>query len=57
MFAHRTGGFGVVVLTNSDNGWELSDAVMRVIGEREGGRASRRADRRRDGWTEGGECA
>jgi hypothetical protein len=36
MFAHRTGGFGVVVLTNSDNGWELSDAVMRVIGEREG---------------------
>jgi len=36
MVAHRTGGYGVVILTNSDNGLELSDAVVRLIGEREG---------------------
>jgi CubicO group peptidase (beta-lactamase class C family) len=36
MVAHRTGGYGVVILTNSDNGLELSEAVVRVIGEREG---------------------
>ena len=36
MVAHRTGGYGVVILTNSDNGLELSDAVLRLIGQREG---------------------
>ncbi len=36
MLAHRTGGFGVVILTNSDNGNLLSDAVVQVIGKREG---------------------
>ncbi len=36
MVAHRTGGFGVVILTNSDNGLELSDAVVELIGKREG---------------------
>jgi CubicO group peptidase (beta-lactamase class C family) len=36
MVAHRTRGYGVVILTNSDNGLELSDAVLRLIGQREG---------------------
>jgi CubicO group peptidase (beta-lactamase class C family) len=36
MVAHRTAGYGVVILTNGDNGSELSDAVLRLIGEREG---------------------
>jgi hypothetical protein len=36
MIAHRTGGFGVVILTNSDNGLEFAEAVIDVIGEREG---------------------
>jgi CubicO group peptidase (beta-lactamase class C family) len=36
MVAHRTGGWGAVVLTNSDRGHEFADAVIRVIGEREG---------------------
>ena len=36
MLAHRTGGYGVVILTNSDYGNELSDAVVQLIGEREG---------------------
>ncbi len=36
MVAHRTAGFGVVILTNSDNGLELAEAVLRLIGEREG---------------------
>jgi CubicO group peptidase (beta-lactamase class C family) len=36
MVAHRTGGYGVVILTNSDNGLELSDAVVDLIGKREG---------------------
>ena len=36
MVAHRTGGFGVVILTNSDNGHLLSDAVVELIGKREG---------------------
>lgn len=36
MVAHRTAGYGVVILTNSDNGLELSAAVVRLIGEREG---------------------
>jgi CubicO group peptidase (beta-lactamase class C family) len=36
MVAHRTGGFGVVVMTNSDDGTELADAVVEVIAEREG---------------------
>ncbi len=36
MLAHRTGGFGVVILTNSDNGNLLSDAVFNLIGKREG---------------------
>ena len=36
MVAHRSLGYGVVILTNSDNGHELADAVVRLIGEREG---------------------
>jgi len=36
MAAHRTLGHGVVVLTNSDNGSELTEAIIQVIGEREG---------------------
>lgn len=36
MIAHRTAGYGVVILTNSDNGLELSEAVLQLIGEREG---------------------
>lgn len=36
MVASRVGGYGVVILTNSDNGHELSDAVVELIGEREG---------------------
>jgi CubicO group peptidase (beta-lactamase class C family) len=36
LVAHRTAGYGVVILTNSDNGLELSAAVVRLIGEREG---------------------
>jgi CubicO group peptidase (beta-lactamase class C family) len=36
MVAHRSGGHGVVVMTNSDNGSELAEAVVRLIGEREG---------------------
>ena len=36
MVAHRTDGYGVVILTNSDRGDELSGAVLRLIGEREG---------------------
>jgi hypothetical protein len=36
MIASRTGGYGVVILTNSDNGHLLSDAVVELIGEREG---------------------
>ena len=36
MAAHRTLGHGVVVLTNSDNGSELTEAIIKVIGEREG---------------------
>jgi len=36
MVAHRTAGYGVVILTNSDNGLELSGAVVRLIGQREG---------------------
>ena len=36
MVAHRSLGYGVVILTNSDNGLELSDAVVRLIGRREG---------------------
>ena len=36
MVAHRTAGYGVVILTNSDNGLELASAVLRLIGEREG---------------------
>jgi hypothetical protein len=36
MVAHLTAGYGVVILTNSDNGSELSDAVLRLIGQREG---------------------
>ena len=35
MVAHLTAGCGVVILTNSDNGSELSDAVLRLIGQRE----------------------
>lgn len=30
-----TDGFGVVILTNSDNGLELSNAVIDVVGRRE----------------------
>jgi CubicO group peptidase (beta-lactamase class C family) len=36
MVAHRTGGHGLVIMTNSDNGLELSEAVIDLIGEREG---------------------
>ncbi|MCL7959033.1 MAG: beta-lactamase family protein [marine benthic group bacterium] len=36
MVASRTGGYGVVILTNSDNGHLLSDAVVELIGMREG---------------------
>lgn len=36
MVANRTDGFGVVILTNSDNGHLLSDAVVELIGKREG---------------------
>jgi CubicO group peptidase (beta-lactamase class C family) len=36
MVAHRSGGFGVVVMTNSDEGAALADAVVDLIGEREG---------------------
>ena len=36
MVAHRTEGYAVVILTNSDNGLEMSDAVVRLIGQREG---------------------
>lgn len=36
MLAHRTAGFGVVILTNSDNGLEFADAVVDLIGRREG---------------------
>ncbi|UCG89286.1 MAG: beta-lactamase family protein [Gemmatimonadota bacterium] len=36
MVAHRSDGFGVVVMTNSDNGSDLADAVVRLIGDREG---------------------
>jgi len=35
MVASRTGGYGAIILTNSDNGLELSDAVVKLIGERE----------------------
>lgn len=35
MVASRTGGYGVVILTNSDNGHLLSDAVVELIGKRE----------------------
>jgi CubicO group peptidase (beta-lactamase class C family) len=36
MVASRTRGYGVIILTNSDNGLELSDAVVKLFGEREG---------------------
>jgi CubicO group peptidase (beta-lactamase class C family) len=36
MVAHMTEGNGVVVLTNSDNGNLLADAVVELIGKREG---------------------
>lgn len=36
MVASRTRGYGVIVLTNSDNGLELASAVVKLIGEREG---------------------
>ena len=36
MVAHRSAGYGVVILTNSENGLDLSDAVVEVIGKREG---------------------
>jgi CubicO group peptidase (beta-lactamase class C family) len=35
MMAHRSGGFGLVVLTNSDNGSEFAEAVLNLIGKRE----------------------
>jgi CubicO group peptidase (beta-lactamase class C family) len=35
MAAHLTAGHGVVVLTNSDNGSELTEAIIAVIGKRE----------------------
>jgi len=36
MVAHRTAGYGMVILTNSDNGLELARAIVQLIGEREG---------------------
>lgn len=36
MVAHLSRGHGVVVLTNSDNGHELAEAVIELIGKREG---------------------
>lgn len=36
MVAHLSGGHGVVVMTNSDNGLELTEAVIELIGTREG---------------------
>ena len=36
MLAHRTGGFGVVILTNSDNGRLLSEVIVPLIGRVEG---------------------
>ncbi len=36
MVAHRTAGYGLVVLTNSDNGHEFADAVFELVGKREG---------------------
>jgi len=36
MVAHLTNGKGVVVLTNSDNGDLLADAVIELLGKREG---------------------
>ena len=36
MVASRTLGYGVIILTNSDNGLELADAVVKLVGEREG---------------------
>jgi hypothetical protein len=35
MVAHLTSGYGVVVLTNSDNGDKLAESVIALIGERE----------------------
>lgn len=36
MLAHPTRGYGLVVLTNSDRGNELTEALIEVIGKREG---------------------
>jgi CubicO group peptidase (beta-lactamase class C family) len=36
MVAHLSQGYGVVVMTNSDNGSDLAEAVVRVVGRREG---------------------
>ena len=36
MVAHRTQGHGVVIMTNSDNGAELSEVVIDLFGQREG---------------------
>ena len=36
MVAHLTRGYGVIVMTNSDNGSDLAEAVVRLIGDREG---------------------
>jgi hypothetical protein len=36
MVMHAASGDGAVVMTNSDRGLELSEAIFRVIGKREG---------------------
>lgn len=36
MVAHLARGYGVVILTNSDRASEMFDAVVQLIGEREG---------------------
>jgi len=36
MVAHRTRGHGVVIMTNGDNGLGLSEAIIELIGKREG---------------------
>jgi hypothetical protein len=35
MLAHPTLGYGLVVLTNSDHGDELTEAVIELVGKRE----------------------
>lgn len=36
MLGHMSLGYGVVVMTNSDNGSDLTEAIIRLMGDREG---------------------